>query len=525
MREVLAEKQRYDDFDSEFRANPYSPWDPAMQLGKLGPSAAPFLVAALEREAERPWAIFALDVMGPPAAPVASDALAAHVTRTGEGVRALWSVDEARARAMGLHRKAPSRGEIAGACHYDFPKHAALLQDLLMDDDPDVLVFASGPGSYSDDSKIDYLAKRRPELVPTDLLRVLLVHPDDRVRENASKMLGALRFPSDAHAVLSVALDGTIAVFSTIDWLAPLERSEGLARGPSTPTNEHVFELVRRRRTAGLPTDPAIARERFRKAMHAPPVAHGMNDDRWRSQAIDYAARTIVECPDPELARDLVEAVGPPEGARRFEGTPEIVHIANALRALGAAGANALRQGRELADGDRKERLGWVATAMERGGAVMMEDHSKRADAMFVEGKLEMVNVVASAYDSYANELLVRPRSAHAAFQIAWIDRGFGTPIEPRRIDWLRDLGVPNELLDEVAAPPAATLGGFRPSYSSGSTYDEDAIPNAERARAAGFAGVASKYYAHAKQNDDARRCIAVATAHVERVKKLLSAG
>src|SRR5207244_9794268 len=90
------------------------------------------------------------------------------------------------------------------------------------------------------------------------------------------------------------------------------------------------------------------------------------------------------------------------------------------------------------------------------------------ADAVFTEGeKIEhMLMLEYSGYAYYASALLQAPHLAHAAFQLAWIDRAFGSPITAQRVSWLRDLGIRDEaLLGELATPPSAALEGSRSYY------------------------------------------------------------
>lgn len=51
------------------------------------------------------------------------------------------------------------------------------------------------------------------------------------------------------------------------------------------------------------------------------------------------------------------------------------------------------------------------------------------------------------------------PYLAHslAAFQLAWIDRGLGSPIAPERVEWLRSMGVRDDRRRSFPATPGTT--------------------------------------------------------------------
>lgn len=84
-------------------------------------------------------------------------------------------------------------------------------------------------------------------------------------------------------------------------------------------------------------------------------------------------------------------------------------------------------------------------------------------DLRFADNRLDDTMLVdSSAYAAYAYALRVNPGDAHAALQLAWIDRAYGTPITDERIAWLRALGVTDDELLEELAVPAAPIAGIR---------------------------------------------------------------
>src|SRR4051812_43516280 len=104
MNDVLAEQREYEAWDHDFTPNPHSPWGVAESLAQ--PEFVPQLIAALENPQQSPWALFAIERLGPRAAP-AADAL----ERRNEGA-ILFKVDEARARALGIDRDPGFREKI-----------------------------------------------------------------------------------------------------------------------------------------------------------------------------------------------------------------------------------------------------------------------------------------------------------------------------------------------------------------------------------------------------------------------------
>lgn len=84
----------------------------------------------------------------------------------------------------------------------------------------------------------------------------------------------------------------------------------------------------------------------------------------------------------------------------------------------------------------------------------------EKADQRFLANELDDThNLDLSAYAAYAYVLRVEPSHAYAALQLAWIDRAYGTPITPARGAWLRDLGVAEPMLDELAIPTVPIAG------------------------------------------------------------------
>jgi hypothetical protein len=90
-------------------------------------------------------------------------------------------------------------------------------------------------------------------------------------------------------------------------------------------------------------------------------------------------------------------------------------------------------------------------------------------------------------------DLLAGP-SAHAAFQLAWIDRAYGAPVTAARVDWIRGLGfTDDELLAEVARPVERPLEGLRSLWDCGGLRRHEPA-RAARAAAAGLPSLAATW-------------------------------
>jgi hypothetical protein len=175
--------------------------------------------------------------------------------------------------------------------------------------------------------------------------------------------------------------------------------------------------LVARRRCAGLGTDPA-------------PLRSFLTDSRNSG-----VATVIAELRDESMLVRLPPLLGVP---REHEA---------ALRAVSSFGD----RGRVLLAEDQRREL----DVYER---YRTSDFWLGAgDREFVQGRIEPY-----AFAAYSDALLLRP-SAHAAFQLAWIDRAFGMPITAERVDWIRALGFTDEaFLTELAEPVRQPLDGPR---------------------------------------------------------------
>lgn len=395
MNEVLEEERRFDAFDSPMSPNPYSPYAVADRL--VAPEAVPFLITCLDgRHRGQKWAVRALDKLGP-----AARAASARLEAIGETL-ALWSVDELRARELGVHLhagtwrdyKLTARHAIARRAVDAGPERARMhFTELLASDDVEVLRWALDAIS-GDSSSLYDLAWNKPDAVPIEAVRPHARHGSTKVAGPAARILMTLHHPVDADAVLDVLARTTLERID-YQWLAPHPRSHELYESARA---RDTFELVRRRRCAGLPAE--LSAERF-------------------------AARKLQDAEDrkfvPRVLAELVGAVA----------TPATIEA---------------------------------------------------ADDRFLVSHLEDHMPDAGAYGHYARVLLADPTHAHAAFQLAWIDRHYGSPITEARITWLRTLGVREDsLLADLATPRTTFLSGYRARHQYAPGTQDEALAHLSR--------------------------------------------
>lgn len=226
-----------------------------------------------------------------------ADELAALVRSDHAAAAPLYAVDPARARALHLHRKPETRALIAADLRaHDLGGLAALVALLLEDDDREVLEFALAEA-----------ATLPPALVPVDLARALAGIPLRELRLGAAQVLAAVRLPEDAARVLEALLAEELApARDVLAWLAPLPDSDRLL---AVVDDGAIAPLMRRRRCAGLATDPGPARRALADAstpatrqralreelgeLPPPPAWLDEADAAFRSGALDPGAHAI----------------------------------------------------------------------------------------------------------------------------------------------------------------------------------------------------------------------------------------
>lgn len=508
MGRVLAAEASRDAFDADFSADSRGPYDVARELAT--PEAVPYLVDVLERGLPgRTWAVHALGLLGErgrDAAPV--------LEKLGEWVT-LFKVNEGRAREIGVHlRKDPSTGtpatSVRGAVAelvsargaWEARAHFA---ELLGSDDVERLMFALDANGR-DSSRLRRLAESEPASVPVAEVRMLLSHGSDEVVAAAARVLCDLHLPVDAQRVLD-AVQGRGILVDCAEWAAPLRDSMCLIEGASSLA---LYELVRRRRCAGLSVDVELVRAKVRALLEPVAPVKSINARAIREMDLANASQIALELHDVELVDALVDVIGPCEVGyeARFEDlVPTFAALANAADA-------ALARGRERFTGERAERVGWMIDSIAKVRARVPGSTLALADKYFADGVLEDSILNKSAYSAYAQVLAREPTNAHAAYQLAWIDRGFGTPMTPERIAWLRQLRVKDTLLDALARKPASILHGPRSTHRS---VREPNPTRALQAEQAGLFPIAALY--HDAKSREAARCVEQTRAHLANVR------
>jgi hypothetical protein len=245
-------------------------------------------------------------------------------------------------------------------------------------------------------------------------------------------------------------------------------------------------------------------------AWRAPRPAAPARPGSSREADLGHAAQIILELRDAACADALVELIGPTEDGSEVRFDDATLTFA----ALGDAGDQALVRGRARHSGERADRIARVIDTISKLRSRVSGATLALADKYFADGVLEDATQQKSAYAMYAQVLAREPKNAHAAFQLAWIDRGFGTQITKERVAWLRELGVAGPLLDELARRPTSILHGTRSSHRH--VREPDPI-RALQADQAGLYSVAAHYYG--LKTRDAMQCIEQTRGHLARVR------
>jgi hypothetical protein len=210
-------------------------------------------------------------------------------------------------------------------------------------------------------------------------------------------------------------------------------------------------------------------------------------------EALQTAARCALALPDVTLLPSLVELIAQdlPWNATQ--------HAIATLRVLGAPALSALEVAAVHAEPARAERLRAARAVIQSTGPSL-----ESADRAFIEGFIDG-SEGERAFQKYG-AALAATRSAHAAFQLAWIDRAFGVLMTPARLAWIRSLGCRDETLLAELERPVVALEGRRSAWAKCSADDSGRVA---RAGLPGLAFLGSR----------APRLRADAEAHVARVR------
>jgi hypothetical protein len=496
-----------DCWDSEFTPSPYSPGEKLRTfVDAAGPAGLPKLLEALSEKDDTwsYWGCVGLQWLGPAAGPDAVAALERRVFETGSGAYwpaavALEAIDPTRARELGVQRHPGVLGYLLGfhlkrgidaACEFiDWivrHEEAATIQSLLSHWELRNAVMLKCPPA---------LMERLGELTDS--------HPSDGVRLAAGRLLGEAAGEQDAPALIRTLVRTGAVTHAAIGRVGCNPDSDLLIPPLVAQANVILLaDLLHRRRAAGWQLDPAPLRPLLREKLERP-------ERPWRYEQHDvhYAALCACELKDLELIGSLLAAVVPENTGFAWE------PLTRALRLLGEPAIAALRMDLMASPpGDRRERLQWMLDAVARGEWSVAKS-LEWADEAYLKGRIEPS--VWGAFRAYAGTLQIGP-SAHAAFQLAWIDRAFGSEIPPERVAWIRSLGFRDEaLLAELGTPVTKPLTGLRFLWDGGETQKQER-PRAINAAAAGLPSLAAHWF-----NDEAYH--EAARAQIERVRRAIT--
>lgn len=307
--------------------------------------------------------------------PAVSDAVLAVAQKNARYIRLLFVVDRPRVYALGMH-KDPNTAYAVRGIALNTPPIRDYLERMLREA-PDAVCFGR--------DNVKAMRRHAAELLP--LLRA-------RLPASASVLAEAHR-PEDAAAVLASGCRES----ALIPWLGSLEGSEVL-----TPENDMaaLFELLRRRRCAGLPHGPVPWRERLQYTM-----THRRHGD-----APDIA-RVIMETRDPEWTPRLASLL-----EQHFAWNDKDP-VAIALVAFPESLSTP-------ATGELKSQFNRIATY-------------KLPDWMALA---EATKNPSEAYAAYAWALWSDPRNQRAARRCAELEEAAGTPISSRREAWIQSLAT-----------------------------------------------------------------------------------
>lgn len=471
-------------WDSEFTMSPHSPSEKMSHLVALGPLVVPTLVGlcgSKDRDA-RFHAILGLRTLGAACGPEGLAALEALATDPDSGslaIEVLASLQPERFWALRLYEHREAVRGIARSAQ-EKGSAAAFVDRLLGEGAEKALgeaVEALSDVAPGDAALIEALQRVQASSFP-------------KARARALHLLSKLPGASSVEAMIEAAVLSERVPEPLIDRAAghpeSLRLVDVLVRSEWTA---FLARLLQRRLQAGLATPSERVRPLIERKLR-----HPKREWRYEQHEVHDAAEAALYLGDPALIPALVDAVIPANTGYAWE------PLVKALTSFGA-GALAAVEERLQASSDPETRR-WLESMCNRLRAPQLP-RVELGDAQFISGSID--HTTGGAFTSYAEVLRVHP-SAHAAFQLAWIDRAFGVPIGGERLRFVRALGFRDEELLEALARPVTPLEGGRHQWRKCDAAD------AVRVAAAGLPGLAflgSRDPKHA----------AGAEAHVERVR------
>lgn len=463
---LMREVGRGWDDDNPFAPGP-RPGPRREQLAAFGADACPLLIAALGSESRRrrEEAARVLVMLGEGATPAALEALGAAAVRHPEQLgRWLYRVDPSAGRRLGVQRAPETWRAIFDDCVEQDVEAAGGLLAELLGERETAALILGEEVRHH--AAIDRVAKARPDLVPLARLRALLEDPEPALSAAAGAWLRHLKCPSALQAALEGPAPCSWAFAQLLGGWAGSERLlETAPEGGERARMRGLAELLLRRRAAGLSVPVARLK---------PVLLQALRDgrDEWT-----------------------------------------LGHALTAAQALDDADLDALAES--------------VRPRLRRSVDDVRRSSLRGAEDAFTRGLCDAQVLFHSAFRGYAGVLL-RERSPRAAFQLAWIDRAFGTPATPARVQWIRDLGFRDEgLLAELTRPLAHPLPGRRGRWKPSSVISQRHIGlrlcHARLLESVGLPGAAAAVYASIERRrghhaGDRERCTRLASEHLVRV-------
>ncbi|MEO8704891.1 MAG: hypothetical protein ABI867_32865 [Kofleriaceae bacterium] len=394
------------------------------QLVDLGPEVVGYLLPLLDEDVYYPSyrAVLARQILKRIVDTNPMDAIAPQLAEAAHRpyiAELIITRDVARAVAMGLYRDPQLRPLVIEGlrCVVEPQRFVGYLAD----PDPDLRLLA-----YECDVALNLVGTRH---APLELARRHLEDP--ALRAYAAHVLLAAKQAEDAELVLA-ACDTFSLDDETIAWLAALPGAAALA--PQLALRP-LAELVRRRRCAGLAPLDFDTR---------PVLAAGLADPSYPTSiaAACAAASLAAEVRDPAMVTAVLQR-GHQIGYRVIPAFVDMLAVLSEDKVHAEFAA--------LPEGAYRDEL---RAAYRDRQPISIEI----ADQAFELGAIDgPVHERDKAYRIYAQHLFEQPDHTHAALQLAVIDHTYAVPIDARRIEWLRELGVRDEdLLTDLAVPEPA---------------------------------------------------------------------
>ncbi|CAN5796414.1 hypothetical protein BH09MYX1_BH09MYX1_62690 [soil metagenome] len=425
-------------WDSEFLPSPHDTRPARAALVALGERAVAVLVRQLDHRQRyiRMEAIWALAQIGD-AGRAATLPLLIHCRRSVENehsstVKALCAVNRKLVLRRGMHTSARTRLPVVEwfVENRSSSETKHLLAELLAkDEDNQRFVLFGGDPSMDFKGLVHH-----PNLVlRLAVVRPLLESPDATVRAGAARVLANLGTPFDSVKAIAIALAAPATIAPIIHRLAQLPESHELVPAlVAKKLDVALATLCRARRQAGRSTAAAPMRAFLEETLAQRAL--------YTEDAISVAIDVVAQLDERESFRAAIEATREHPRWYSIDNLPFVL----------------------ATDGDHESI--WKVG---------------QGDARFLAGENFGPSGASASYDRV---LLGHPKDAHAAFQLAWIARAFGAPIDDARASFIASLGFHDRaFLALLQTAPAQKLDGHSHQWTP--WFAHETTPEAFRAR------------------------------------------